>query len=169
MAGKKKQPRMSAKDLRKPRKKKVSPIVKDKIEYVDYKDVNLLRAFISDRAKIRGQRVSGNNRQQQREVAKAIKVAREMALIPYAQRVVTQRKGDRRRGRSDRDDARYEDRDDARYEDRDDARYEDRDDARYEDMTDDAQLEMQEHEDSEPSEMDDVAAVDDAMEEVTTE
>ena len=145
MAGKKKQPRMSAKDLRKPRKKKVSPIVKDKIEYVDYKDVNLLRAFISDRAKIRGQRVSGNNRQQQREVAKAIKVAREMALIPYAQRVVTQRKGDRRRGRSDRDDARYED------------------------MTDDAQLEMQEHEYSEPSETDDVAAVDDAMEEVTTE
>ena len=153
MAGKKKQPRMSAKDLRKPRKKKVSPIVKDKIEYVDYKDVNLLRAFISDRAKIRGQRVSGNNRQQQREVAKAIKVAREMALIPYAQRVVTQRKGDRRRGRSDRDDARYEDRDDARYED----------------MTDDAQLEMQEHEYSEPSETDDVAAVADAMEEVTTE
>lgn len=153
MAGKKKQPRMSAKDLRKPRKKKVSPIVKDKIEYVDYKDVNLLRAFISDRAKIRGQRVSGNNRQQQREVAKAIKVAREMALIPYAQRVVTQRKGDRRRGRSDRDDARYEDRDDARYED----------------MTDDAQLEMQEHEYSEPSETDDVAAVDEAMEEVTTE
>ena len=153
MAGKKKQPRMSAKDLRKPRKKKVSPIVKDKIEYVDYKDVNLLRAFISDRAKIRGQRVSGNNRQQQREVAKAIKVAREMALIPYAQRVVTQRKGDRRRGRSDRDDGRYEDRDDARYED----------------MTDDAQLEMQEHEYSEPSETDDVAAVDDAMEEVTTE
>tara|TARA_Y100001970_G_C14210635_1_gene846677 strand:+ start:794 stop:1255 length:462 start_codon:yes stop_codon:yes gene_type:complete len=153
MAGKKKQPRMSAKDLRKPRKKKVSPIVKDKIEYVDYKDVNLLRAFISDRAKIRGQRVSGNNRQQQREVAKAIKVAREMALIPYAQRVVTQRKGDRRRGRSDRDDARYEDRDDALYED----------------MTDDAQLEMQEHEYSEPSETDDVAVVDDAMEEVTTE
>ena len=153
MAGKKKQPRMSAKDLRKPRKKKVSPIVKDKIEYVDYKDVNLLRAFISDRAKIRGQRVSGNNRQQQREVAKAIKVAREMALIPYAQRVATQRKGDRRRGRSDRDDARYEDRDDALYED----------------MTDDAQLEMQEHEYSEPSETDDVAVVDDAMEEVTTE
>ena len=153
MAGKKKPPRMSAKDLRKPRKKKVSPIVKDKIEYVDYKDVNLLRAFISDRAKIRGQRVSGNNRQQQREVAKAIKVARELALIPYAQRVVTQRKGDRRRGRSDRDDARYEDRDDARFED----------------MTDDTQLDMQENEYSEPAEIDDVAAVDDTMEEVTSE
>ncbi len=103
MAGKKKPPRAKAKDLRKPRKKKISPIVKDKIEYIDYKDVNLLRAFISDRAKIRGQRVSGNNRHQQRDVAKAIKVAREMALIPYAQRVVTQRKGDRRRGRSDRE------------------------------------------------------------------
>ena len=153
MAGKKKQPRMSAKDLRKPRKKKVSPIVKDKIEYVDYKDVNLLRAFISDRAKIRGQRVSGNNRQQQREVAKAIKVARELALIPYAQRVVTQRKGDRRRGRSDRDDARYEDRDDARFED----------------MADDTELDMQENEYSEPAEIDDVAAVDDTMEEVTSE
>ena len=108
MAGKKKQPRMSAKDLRKPRKKKVSPIVKDKIEYIDYKDVNLLRAFISDRAKIRGQRVSGNNRQQQRDVAKAIKLARELALIPYHQRVVSQRKGDRRRGRPDRDDSRSE-------------------------------------------------------------
>ena len=108
MAGKKKQPRMSAKDLRKPRKKKVSPIVKDKIEYVDYKDVNLLRAFISDRAKIRGQRVSGNNRQQQRDVAKAIKLARELALLPYHQRVVSQRKGDRRRGRPDRDDSRSE-------------------------------------------------------------
>ncbi len=103
MAGKKKPPRAKAKDLRKPRKKKISPIVKDKIEYIDYKDVNLLRAFISDRAKIRGQRVSGNNRHQQRDVAKAIKVARELALIPYAQRVVTQRKGDRRRGRSDRE------------------------------------------------------------------
>ena len=122
MAGKKKHPGPKAKDLRKPRKKKVSPIVKDKIEYIDYKDVNLLRAFVSDRSKIRSQRVSGNNRHQQREVAKAIKVAREMALIPYAQRVVTQRKGDRRRGRSDRD-ARNEDRD-ARNEDRD-ARNED--------------------------------------------
>ena len=145
MAGKKKPPRVSAKDLRKPRKKKVSPLVKDKIEYVDYKDVNLLRAFISDRAKIRGQRVSGNDRQQQREVAKAIKVAREMALIPYAQRVVTQRKGDRRRGRSDRDDARYED------------------------MSDDAQIEIQEDEYLTSSETDDAPVVDDAMEEVTAE
>ena len=59
---------------------------------------------MSDRAKIRAQRVSGNDRQQQREVANAIKVAREMALLPYAQRVVTQRKGDKRRGRPERGD-----------------------------------------------------------------
>ena len=96
MAGKKQQPRAKAKDTRKPRKKKVSPIVKDSIEYVDYKDVNLLKAFLSDRAKIRGSRVSGNNRQQQRQAAGAIKIAREMALLPYHMRVVTQRKGDKR-------------------------------------------------------------------------
>ena len=104
MAAKKKAPRAKGKDARaKPRKKRVSPIVKEGITYVDYKDVTLLRAFLSDRAKIRAQRVSGNNRQQQREAANAIKIAREMALLPYAQRVVTQRKGDKRRGRPDRD------------------------------------------------------------------
>ena len=105
MAAKKKAPRAKGKDARsKPRKKKVSPLVKDGITYVDYKDVTLLRAFLSERAKIRAQRVSGNDRQQQREVANAIKIAREMALLPYAQRVVTQRKGDKRRGGRDRDD-----------------------------------------------------------------
>ncbi len=99
----KKKPRGKGKDLKKlkPRKKKVSPLVKESIEYVDYKDVTLLRAFMSDRAKVRARRVTGNDVQQQREVAKAIKNAREMALLPYASRVVTQRKGDKRR-RDDR-------------------------------------------------------------------
>jgi small subunit ribosomal protein S18 len=98
---KKKLPRGKSKDPKgKPRTKKVSPLVKEGIEYVDYKDVTLLRAFLSDRAKIRARRVAGNDRQQQRDAAMAIKVAREMALLPYAQRVVTQRKGDKRgRGR----------------------------------------------------------------------
>ena len=59
--------------------------------YVDYKDVNLLRRFMSDRAKIRARRVTGNDAQQQREVARAIKNAREMALLPYTNRVTTQR------------------------------------------------------------------------------
>ena len=70
-------------------KKKISPLVIDKVEYVDYKDVDLLSRFMSDRAKIRNMRVSGNDRQQQLDVANAIKIAREMALLPYAKRVAS--------------------------------------------------------------------------------
>ena len=53
-------------------KKKVSVLATEKIEYVDWKDVNLLRRFMSERAKIRARRVSGNNAQQQKLVADAI-------------------------------------------------------------------------------------------------
>jgi small subunit ribosomal protein S18 len=85
-------------------KKKTSILTIEKVTYVDYKDVNLLRRFMSDRAKIRARRVTGNDAQQQREVAKAIKNAREMALLPYTNRITTQRggKGDRGRDRDDR-------------------------------------------------------------------
>jgi small subunit ribosomal protein S18 len=69
----------------------VSILAAEKVEYVDYKDVNLLQRFVSDRSKIRSRRVSGNNVQQQREIATAIKNAREMALMPYLKRVSTQR------------------------------------------------------------------------------
>ena len=68
--------------VRKP-KKKANPLKQAKIGYIDYKDVNLLRKFISDRGKIRARRVTGVSSQQQREIAKAIKNAREMALLPY--------------------------------------------------------------------------------------
>ena len=67
---------------RKP-KKKVCQFCKEKISYVDYKDTGLLRKFISDRGKIRARRVTGVTAQQQRQIAKAIKNAREMALLPY--------------------------------------------------------------------------------------
>ncbi len=99
-----KKPPRKPKDTGKPRKKKVSPLVTEEVTYVDYKDVNLLRRFMSDRAKVRARRVTGNDTQQQREVARAIKNAREMALLPYTNRVVTQRKADKGRGRRDRDD-----------------------------------------------------------------
>lgn len=79
-------------------KKKVSVLITENIDYVDYKDVNLLRRFMSDRAKIRARRVTGNDTQQQREIAMAIKNAREMALVPYTNRVTTQRGGNRRDG-----------------------------------------------------------------------
>ena len=68
--------------LRKP-KKKQNPLKAAKISYIDYKDVNLLRKFISDRGKIRARRVTGVTSQEQREIARAIKNAREMALLPY--------------------------------------------------------------------------------------
>ena len=54
----------------------------ESVDWIDYKDVNLLRRFMSERAKIRARRVTGNYAQQQREVAEAIRVAREMALLP---------------------------------------------------------------------------------------
>lgn len=81
-------------------KKKISILSSEKIEYVDWKDANLLRRFLSERSKIRARRVTGNNSQQQKMVADAIKIAREMALVPYANRVTTQRsgRGDRDRG-----------------------------------------------------------------------
>lgn len=86
-------------------KKKISPLNSDSVEYIDYKDVDLLRRFMSDRAKIRGRRVSGNDSQQQREIARAIKNAREMGLLPYASQVTTQRRGRNDRGeRGDRGD-----------------------------------------------------------------
>jgi len=86
----------SSKDLaRRGAKKRVCIFCKDHIEWVDYKDVNLLRRFISDRGKIRARRVSGNCAQHQREVAVAIKTARELALLPYAQRTMTERTGPR--------------------------------------------------------------------------
>ena len=91
-----------AKD-RRPAKKKTSILTTENIDWVDYKDVNLLRRFMSERAKIRARRVTGNSQQQQVAVAKAIRVAREMALLPYSVRQVTQRsKG--RRDRGDRGD-----------------------------------------------------------------
>ena len=64
-------------------KKKPCPFCKDKVEHIDYKDVNLLRKFISDRGKIRARRVTGNCTQHQRDIAMAVKNARELALLPY--------------------------------------------------------------------------------------
>jgi small subunit ribosomal protein S18 len=64
-----------------PVRKKRNPLGKGK--EVDWKDTQLLRQFISDRGKIRARRVTGLTPQQQRQVAVAIRNAREMALLPY--------------------------------------------------------------------------------------
>src|SRR5438045_9445243 len=97
--------RRSPKDTgRRTAKKKVCVFCSEHIKWVDYKDVNLLRRFMSDRGKIRARRVSGNCAQHQRDVAVAIKTARELALLPYSQRTVTERGPGRGGGRGDRGD-----------------------------------------------------------------
>lgn len=84
-------------DARKFRKKS-SILNQEGITYIDYKDVNLLRKFMSERAKIRQRLVTGNSQKQQREVAKAIRIAREMALLPFTVRQVTSKTKKRRDG-----------------------------------------------------------------------
>jgi small subunit ribosomal protein S18 len=74
---------MAKPPVRKP-KKKQNPLKTAGVEKIDYKDVNVLRKFISDRGKIRARRVTGVSVQQQREIARAVKNAREMALLPYS-------------------------------------------------------------------------------------
>ena len=74
---------MAKAPLRKP-KKKVCQFCKEKATGVDYKDTGLLRKFISDRGKIRARRVTGVTVQEQRRIARAVKNAREMALLPYS-------------------------------------------------------------------------------------
>jgi small subunit ribosomal protein S18 len=83
-------------------KKKANPLAIEKVIFIDYKDVSLLQRFMTDRSKIRGQRMSGANVQQQRDLANAIKNAREMALLPYTKRTVSTRAP--RVGRDDRED-----------------------------------------------------------------
>jgi len=70
----------------KKQKRKVCIFCKDRIEHVDYKDVATLRKFVSERGKIRARRVTGNCSQHQRDVAVAVKNARELALLPYSAR-----------------------------------------------------------------------------------
>ena len=74
-------------------KKKPCQLCKDRVEWVDYKNSGMLKRYMSERGKIRARRVSGNCEQHQREIAEAIKTARELALLPYTQRTVTERRG----------------------------------------------------------------------------
>ncbi|MFV5998326.1 30S ribosomal protein S18 [Streptomyces sp. NPDC056231] len=73
-------------DPRKPAKARPNPLDAADITYIDYKDTDLLRKFISDRGKIRNRRITRVTARQQRALAAAVKNAREMALLPYASR-----------------------------------------------------------------------------------
>lgn len=79
---------MATEYVRQPRKKQCQ-FCKDDVEFIDYKDVNLLRKYMTDRGKIKPRRVTGACRQHQHDIAMAIKRAREMALVPYTVTVVS--------------------------------------------------------------------------------
>ena len=65
------------------RKKKVCIFCQDKIDHIDYKDINRLKKCVSDRAKILPRRISGACAKHQRQITVAIKRARHVALMPY--------------------------------------------------------------------------------------
>lgn len=74
------------------RRRKVSYLTTNKIDFVDFKEINILRKFMNERGKITPARQSGNTAKQQRMIAEAIRRAREMALLPF---VVTEAAPDR--------------------------------------------------------------------------
>lgn len=90
--GKKRTP---VRDTNRRGKPKICVFCRDHVTWVDYKDVNVLRRFISDRAKIKARRTTGTCLQHQRDVAVAIKTSRELALLPYTQRTVSDKAGGR--------------------------------------------------------------------------
>ena len=76
---------------------------KEKIDEIDYKNVNQLRRYVSEKGKIRSRRITGACRRHQVQVAQAVKRAREMALLPYVAEGVEESRGGGR-GRRDRED-----------------------------------------------------------------
>jgi small subunit ribosomal protein S18 len=66
-----------------PTRRKSCHFCRDKVVEVDYKNVNQLRRYVSEKGKIRNRRITGACRRHQRQVAVAVKRAREMALLPY--------------------------------------------------------------------------------------
>ena len=83
-------------EQRQPRRK-YCQFCKEGVEFIDYKDTQLLRKYMTDRGKIKPRRVTGACTQHQHDIAIAIKRAREMALLPYTVAVVS-RRGGRNRG-----------------------------------------------------------------------
>jgi small subunit ribosomal protein S18 len=71
-------------DFTKQPRRKQCQFCEDQVKYVDYKETQLLRKFVTDRGKIKPRRVTGACTQHQRDIANAVKRAREMALMPYA-------------------------------------------------------------------------------------
>lgn len=73
----------AAKNRRNKKKKRVCAFCADNIDRIDYKDVARLRKYITERGKILPRRITGNCARHQRQLTKAIKRARQIALLPY--------------------------------------------------------------------------------------
>ncbi len=86
--------------VRAKRRRKVSYLTINKIDTVDFKEVNILRRFLNDRGKILPARQTGNTAKQQRMIASAIRKAREMALLPFAVQEMSAERREPRRERS---------------------------------------------------------------------
>ena len=86
-----------------PARRKSCQFCKAKLDDVDYKDINVLRRYISEKGKIRSRRITGACRRHQNQIATAVKRAREVALLPYV--------GDNREDRDERGRPRRDDRD----------------------------------------------------------
>ena len=95
-----------AQDKKRAKRRKVSYLTLNKIEKVDYKDVVILRRFLTERGKILPRRVTGNTASQQRMLTKSIQQARSMALLPYVG-TIEQERGERG-DRGDRDHRRHD-------------------------------------------------------------
>ncbi|AKH17180.1 MULTISPECIES: 30S ribosomal protein S18 [Deinococcus] len=73
---------------KRPRKPKVDPFSIGELEITDYKDVKMLRRFVSDTGKILPRRRTGLSAKHQRRIAQTIKIARQLALLPYTEKLV---------------------------------------------------------------------------------
>ena len=80
-------------DFQRQPRRKYCQFCKENVDFIDYKDTQLLRKYTTDRGKIKPRRVTGTCTQHQHDIANAIKRAREMALIPYVVPVVSSRGG----------------------------------------------------------------------------
>jgi len=77
-------------------RRKTCYFCKDKVEEINYKNYNQLRRYVSEKGKIRSRRITGACRRHQSQIARAIKRARELALLPYAAEPANERVGVRR-------------------------------------------------------------------------
>ena len=96
-----KKPPAQSKDRRRRGRPKFCVFCAEDAVWVDYKDIGVLRRFVNDRGRIRPRGATGTCAQHQRDVASAIKTARELALMPYAVRVLANDKAGRRGGSRD--------------------------------------------------------------------